>query len=101
MSQQQERPPLTAVDVFAPWAGEEERALRLRIHKAQTIAARRAAAERNGRAQALYFQAAGLALAWVFRRVEDIGDLERILWALNQLFMAADHIAVVEGPDAW
>jgi len=91
---------LTPVDVFAPWAGAEERALRLRIHKAQTIAAARAASERNGRARALYYEAGSLAHGWVFRRVEDIGDLERILWALNQLFLAAGHIAVVEGPDA-
>lgn len=90
---------ITAVDVFAPWAGAEERALRLRIHKAQTIAAARASRERNWRARTLYFEAASLALAWVFRRVADLGDLERILWALNQLFMAAGHIAQVEGCD--
>lgn len=91
---------LTAMDVFAPWADAPERALRLRIHKAQTIAAARAAQERNGRARAIYYDAASLGLAWVFRRVDDLGDLERILYALNQLFMAAGHIAVVEGPDA-
>jgi hypothetical protein len=91
---------LTAVDTFAPWATGEERALRLRIHKAQNIAARRAAIERNGRARGLYHDAAALALFWVFRRVTDLGDLERILWALNQMFMAAGHIAAVEGPDA-
>jgi hypothetical protein len=88
------------VEVFAPWAGPEERALRLRIHKAQTIAAKRASfIERNARARNLYYDASSLALAWVFRRVDDIGDLERILWALNQMFMAASHIAIVEGPD--
>lgn len=94
-----EKQPLTTVDVFAPWAGEKERALRLRIHKAQAISAGRAATERNSRARTVYYEAASLALAWVFRRVEDTGDLDRILWALNQLFMAAGHIATVEGPD--
>jgi hypothetical protein len=94
------RTDLTPVDVFAPWAGAEEKSLRLRINKAQTIAARRAASERNGRARTLYYEAGSLAHCWVFRRVEDLGDLERILWALNQLFMAAGHVAVVEGPDA-
>ncbi|MBV9528203.1 MAG: hypothetical protein JOZ79_07570, partial [Sphingomonas sp.] len=43
--------PLTPVDVFAPWAGAEERALRRRIHRAQTVAAAKAVRERNGRAR--------------------------------------------------
>lgn len=91
---------LTAVQVFAPWAGDEERALRLRIHRAQTIAAARAVREMNARARTQYFEAASLATAWIFRRVADLGDLERILRALNQMFCAADNIAQVEGSDA-
>jgi hypothetical protein len=92
--------PVDVVGLFAPWAGPEERAFRLRIHKAQTIAAKRATFERNSRARVLYYEAASLALGWAYRRVENISDLERILWALCQLFMAASHIARVEGPDA-
>lgn len=90
---------LTPVDVFAPWAGDEERILRLRILKALNIASRRAPIERNRRARNTYYDMAELAHGWVYRRVSDIGDLERILWSLNYMFMAAGHIAVMEGPD--
>jgi hypothetical protein len=93
-------PALTPVDVFAPWAGEKERALRLRIHKAQSVAAARAAREPNSRVRALYYLAAELALDWVFHRVDDLGDLERILRALAQLFIAADNIFQLEGDGA-
>jgi hypothetical protein len=92
--------PIDAVAVFAPWAGAEERALRVRIHKAQTIALKRAALERNGRGRSLYYVAAELAAAWVYQRVDDRALLERVLWALCQIFMAAGHIVVVEGADA-
>jgi hypothetical protein len=92
--------PIDAVAVFAPWAGPEERALRVRIHKAQTIALKRAALERNSRARSLYYVAAELAAAWVYHRVDDVGLLQRVLWALCQMFMAAGHIVVVEGADA-
>jgi hypothetical protein len=92
--------PLSPVDVFAPWAGVEERALRLRIHRAQTIASARASHELNARARTLYYEAGSLATAWVFHRVDDLGDVERILRALNQLFLAADNVAQVEGADA-
>lgn len=92
-------PQIDAVTHFAPWAVGEERQIRRRIRRAQTIAAARAVRERNGSARMLYFETADLATAWVFRRVDDLGDLERILRALNQLFLAADNIAQVEGPD--
>lgn len=91
--------PLDAVAHHAPWAVGEERQLRLRLHRAQVISTARAARERNGRARALYFEAAGLAIAWVFRRVEDLDDLERILRALNQIFVACDNIVQTEGRD--
>jgi hypothetical protein len=91
---------LTAVDVFAPWAGEQERALRLQIHKAQSIAAAKAARVSNSRARELYSLAADLGVTWVFRRVEDMDDLNRVLRALCQLFMAADNIFQLEGSDA-
>lgn len=90
---------LHAVDVFAPWATDEERRLRRRIHNAGTIATARATREPNGSARSLYYTAAELAYRWVFRRVEKAGDLERILWGLNQIFLAADHVIQVEGPD--
>ncbi|HUE80290.1 MAG TPA: hypothetical protein VMN38_11760 [Sphingomicrobium sp.] len=92
--------PLDAVGQFAPWAGDEERALRVRIHRALTGAIARATRERNGRSRALYYVAAEVGQAWVFRRVDDCADLERVIRALCQLFMAADNVFQLEGPDA-
>lgn len=94
-----ERQRLNAVDVFAPWADQQERELRLRIHRAQTTALKRAAVERNGTARALYYEASALAARWVFTRVRDVECLERVLWALSQIFMACSHIVIVEAPD--
>lgn len=90
---------LTPVDVFAPWAGDEERALRLRIHRARDAAQARAARSKNGKAREVYWVAGLFAGDWVFRRVEELGDLERVLRGLSQLFMAADNIFQLEGPD--
>jgi hypothetical protein len=87
------------VEHFAPWAGDRERDFRLRIHKAQTIALKRAGFCEQRRARDLYYTAAELAAAWVFQRVDDVDVLERILWALSQIFLAASHIQVVEAPD--
>jgi len=87
---------LTPVDVFAPWSGPEERSLRLRLHKAQTVATAIAAREDNGDARSLYYHAGQVASAWVFRRVVDRAQLERVLWGVNQLFLAADHFRQAE-----
>jgi hypothetical protein len=92
-------PLLTAIDVFAPWATGAERQLRLRLHKAQTIAFARAAREEFREARWLYYLAGEVASAWVFRRVEDDASLERVLWGLNQLFLAADHFRQAEMTD--
>lgn len=82
-----------------PWAGEREHGFRLRILKAETIALKRASLTKQRRARALYYVGAELAAAWIERRVDDVDVLERVLWALSQLFMAAGHIVVVEPPD--
>jgi hypothetical protein len=84
------------VKTFAPWASDRERSLRVRIHKAQIVAMARASSEHNSLARDLYSIAAELALEWVFRRVEDVELLERVLRALCQLFLAADNILQVD-----
>jgi hypothetical protein len=84
------------IDVFAPWAGGEERALRIRIHKAQIVAAARATSETNRTARDIYAIAAEVAQSWVFRRVDDISLIERVCRALCQLFLAADNIVQVD-----
>lgn len=84
---------------FAPWAGERERAFRLRIREAQTIALKRGSFVKQRRARELYYIAAEIAAAWQFQRVDDVEVLERVLWALSAIFMAASHIRVIEPAD--
>lgn len=94
MSSNQHMP--TIIDTFAPWAGNEERALRLRIHRAQAVAVIRADRDPNPHARATYEIASDLALRWVFRRVDNLGDLERVILALAELFLAADNMTQVD-----
>ena len=91
--------PPDPVRIFAPWCDNEERALRLRIHKARDIAQARACRSKHGRARAIYWTAAQLSGAWVFQRVstEELGD---ILEALTRLFLVAGTIERLEAPDA-
>ena len=86
---------LDPVTVFAPWASDDERELRRRIHRAQTVAVARASREEHDDARYLYYLAGQVASEWLFRRV-DRGQLERVLWGLNQLFLAADHFRQAE-----
>jgi hypothetical protein len=87
---------LDPVTVFAPWASDEERELRRRIHRAQSVALARASREDHGEARCLYYLVSQVASEWVFRRVDDRRQLERVLWGLNQLFLAADHFRQAE-----
>lgn len=91
---------LGPVSIFAPWATGDERALRVRMHKARDIATARSTNSRHLRARLIYSVVAGMASDWVFRPAE-IGELERVLRALNQAFLAASNIEAVESPDEW
>jgi len=87
--------PIDAIAHHMPGAVGRERNFRLRMYRAQAIAIARATHEKNGRARTLYYEASALATAWLFRRA-DLDDLERILRALNQIFIAADNIVQAE-----
>ena len=90
--------PLDPIDVFAPWAGEDEKALRRRIHRAQGAATTRASRSRHGRARQIYWIAAATASDWTFQRAP-ITDLSEILAALARLFLTAGMIERLEAPD--
>lgn len=92
--------PLDPISMFAPWAGEPERGLRVRMYKARDIATKRARSSRHMQARLIYSVAAELASDWVFRRCE-FDELERVLRALSQSFLAAGNIEAVEAPDEW
>lgn len=94
MQQQQ----ITAADVFAPWAGPEERALRVRIHRARDVAQARASRSKHGRAKQVYWIAAQMAGDWVFCRTE-IDLLKDVLASLARLFLVAGSIERLETPD--
>src|SRR4051794_39680073 len=89
---------LTAVDIFAPWSGADERALRLRIHRARDIAQARAGRSKHTRARAVYWIAAQLAGDWVFARAPN-ESLEGVLEALSRLFLVAGTLERLEVPD--
>jgi len=89
---------LDPITVFAPWAGPEERALRVRIHRARDRAQARAGRSKHGRARTLYWLSAQLAGDWVFSRAS-ADDLNDILAALSRLFLVAGAIERLEEPD--
>ena len=89
---------LTAVDVFAPWAGDQERALRIRIHRARDVATARATRSRHGGARALLWQAAQIAAERVFAPAPE-DDLRETIGNLARLFLVAGWIERTEAPD--
>ncbi len=91
--------PIDPVGVFAPWAGEEEKALRVRIHKARDVAQARASRSKHGRARTFYWLAAQMASDWVFSRAPN-EDLADVLASLSRLFLVAGSVERLEAPDA-
>jgi muconolactone delta-isomerase len=89
---------LDPIATFTPWAGPEERALRVRIHKARDAAQARAARSKHGRARTLWWVAAQLASDWVFHRAP-VDDLQEIISGLGRLFLVAGMIERLEAPD--
>lgn len=91
--------PLDAVTLFAPWADDTERALRVRIHRARDVATARATRCKHGNARSIYWLAAQLATARVFARMPN-EDLKETIDNLARLFLVAGWIESVELPDA-
>jgi hypothetical protein len=89
---------LHAVDVFAEWANDRERPLRVRIYNARDKLTARANRSKHGRARSLYRWGADLAADWVFCRAE-VSDLEDVLAALSRTFLTAQLIERIEAPD--
>jgi hypothetical protein len=91
--------PLDAVGVFAPWAGADERALRIRIHRARDSATARATRCKHGDARTIYWIAAQLASARVFARMPN-EELKETIDNLARLFLVAGWIERTDSPDA-
>jgi hypothetical protein len=90
--------PFDAISVFAPWCGDDERALRIRIHRARDAATARATRSKHGGARALFWQAAQIASARVFARISE-AELRETIDNLARLFLAAGWIERTERPD--
>lgn len=88
-----------AVSVFAPWCGEAERALRIRVHRARDTATARATRCKHGNARTIYWLAAQMASARVFARMP-AEDLNQAIDNLARLFLVAGWIERSEAPDA-
>ena len=91
--------PLDAVSVFAPWCGETERGLRIRIHRARDSATARATRCKHAGARSIYWLAAQIAAARVFARMPN-EDLKETIDNLARLFVVAGWIERTEAPDA-
>jgi Ni,Fe-hydrogenase III component G len=90
--------PADAVTVFAPWCGEAERALRIRIHRARDSATARGTRSRHGDARTIYWIAAQIASAWVFARASE-DSLKETIGNLASLFLVAGWIERTEAAD--
>ena len=90
---------LDPIDVFAPQAGEDEKALRRRIHRAHGAATARAQRSQHGRARTVYWITAQLAADWVFQQAS-VDELQEIISALARMFMVAAAFERLEAPDA-
>ena len=88
-----------AVDIFAPWCGEVERGLRVRIHRARDTATARATRCKHSNARAIYWLAAQMASERVFARMAP-DDLRDTINHLARLFLIAGGIEQSEAPDA-
>ena len=80
-----------AVATFAPWSDANERALRIRIHRARDSATARATRCKHGNARQIYWLAAQLASARVFARMTD-AELMQTIENLARLFLVAGWI---------
>jgi hypothetical protein len=88
------------VDVFAPASVGEDRALRIRLHRARDTATARATYCKHSKARVIYWLAADLASDWVFRRGVPLADLQEVHATLVRMFMAACSIERLVAPDA-
>jgi len=91
----QTQPPLDAIDVFAPGADDDEKALRRRLARAQATGSARAVRSRSDDACSLFWQVAQVASAWTFARATK-DDLEDILRAASMMFCAANTFERLE-----
>ena len=90
--------PLDPVAVFAPWAAGEERALRVRIHKARDKATALAMRSEHRNARHLYWLAVEVAGSRVFARVTE-DELRETLKAVSWAFLLAGWIEARDAPD--
>ena len=91
--------PADAVSMFAPWCGEAERGLRVRIHRARDSATARATRCKHGDARTIYWLAGQMASARVFARMPN-EELKDTIDNLARLFLVAGWIERTEGPHA-
>ena len=85
-----------AVDIFAPAADDEEKALRRRLARAHATGSARAVRSRSDHARCLWLQAAQMASGKIFERVSK-DDLSDVLRALSMMFCAANVFERIEG----
>jgi hypothetical protein len=87
------------VEIFTPWADEEEKALRRRLRTAWNISTARATRSPSGNARQLWWQVAQVASDWVTKHASKT-DLKDVADSLVRMFMAANTFERLEVCDA-
>lgn len=90
------QPAIDRVSVMMPWLGDEERNMRIRLDRCQSLGARRATTTSSDTARMLFWTAAQEASAWTFAPAS-LGDLTDVRNACLKLFCAANGFERVEG----
>lgn len=89
---------MDAISVFAPWAGPDDRPLRVRLQRAGAAAAARATRSKHGKARVLFWTAADIAHERTLARV-GVDHLTDGIAAISYIFLAAGIVERTEAPD--
>jgi hypothetical protein len=93
------QPKLDPIDIFMPWADDEEKALRKRVRWTHHAAAARGDRSPSGEARTVFWLAAQTASGWTTARASK-EQLWLVLHTCSQLLMAGNNYELLEGGDA-
>jgi hypothetical protein len=89
---------MSAIDLYAPWAGDSEKALRARLYDSRDQCGARAA-RTEGWTHHLFKTAEELAADWVWRRAGE-EELRRVANAVVRMIQAGTELEQAGSPNA-
>ena len=90
---------MSAIDLYAPWAGDSEKAIRARLYRGRDMCGARAA-RTHGWTSYVYKTAEELATDWVWRRGANEEELRRAANAVAWMIRAGTELEQVGLVDA-